>query len=557
MSNHVLSRVLLIAILLMALPLFGAAAQTAEPAPPPLRALDFAPFEAVLGEFGADRVAELDALVPEATFAELQSAMAGGDLTSLELTTYYLSRIRDIDVGGLQSMLEFNPDALTIAADLDAERDAGTVRGPLHGIPISIKDNIGSGDQMHNTAGAAVLADVRSDRDSFVVAALREAGVVIIGKANMSEWAYWMNTGPSGYTALGGQVLNPYDPAFDPLGSSTGSAVGTSANLVAASIGTETLGSLIAPASVNGVVGMYPSRGLVSRDRVIPVTDQTDTPGPIARTVADVAILLTAIAGVDAEDETTNEAAALAGTDFTELLDAEALKGKRVGIFTGAAAPLEGMALEDFYGIIGIGPAIAGLETAGAEVVPIWDAGLDNTALFVVLGNNGLRLGFADYIAAVDPEGPISSIADVVAFNAQDPQRYAFYGQERLEDAAASDGTLEQYVELGAQLRDQARAHRGLAGAERDRCHRGAGEQVLEHLRRGWPSVGHRSGRPSADRRSDRVDLHRPLSGGCPGVGVRLCLRAGVTATSGAAGSRRRMSSHTHTTWPGVHDGSG
>jgi len=459
MSNRVLSRAMILGVLLMALPLFGAVAQTADPAPPPLRALDFAPFETALAELGADRVGELDAIVPEATFDKLQSAMAAGDLTSLELTTYYLSRVRDIDVDGLQSMLELNPDALTIAADLDAERAEGTVRGPLHGIPVSIKDNIGTRDQMHNTAGAAALADIRSDRDSFVAAALREAGAVIMGKANMSEWAYWMHTGPSGYTALGGQVVSPYDPAFDPLGSSTGSAVGTSANLVAASIGSETLGSLIAPAAANGVVGMYPSRGLVSRDRVIPVTDQTDTPGPIARTVTDAAVLLTAIAGVDTEDATTDEAAALAGTDFTELLDAGALKGKRVGIFTAAAAPLEGMSNEDFFSTIGIGPAIAGLEAAGAEVVPIWDAGLDNLTAFVALGNNGLRLGFSDYIAAVDPGGPIGSIADVVAFNAQDMKRNAFYGQERLEETAASDGTREQYEELGAQLRDEARGH--------------------------------------------------------------------------------------------------
>jgi len=459
MSKHALSQAMILGIVLMVLPLFGAAAQDSEPAPPPLRALDFAPFEAALSGLDADRVKELDASVPEATFDELQSAMAAGEFTSLELTTYYLSRIGDIDVGGLQTMLELNPDALTIATDLDAERAAGTVRGPLHGIPISIKDNIGSGDQMHNTAGAAALADVRSDRDSFVAAALREAGAVIIGKANMSEWAYWMHTGPSGYTALGGQVVSPYDPAFDPLGSSTGSAVGTSANLVAASIGSETLGSLIAPAAANGVVGMYPSRGLVSRDRVILVTDQTDKPGPIARTVTDAAILLTAIAGVDAQDDSTSEAAALAGTDFTGLLDAGALEGKRVGIFTAAAEPLEGMSTEDFFGIIGIGPAIAGLEAAGAEVVPIWDAGLDNLTAFVALGNNGLRLGFADYIAAVYPGGPISSIADVVAFNAQDMKHYAFYGQERLEETAASDGTREQYEELGTQLRDEARGH--------------------------------------------------------------------------------------------------
>jgi amidase len=190
-----------------------------------------------------------------------------------------------------------------------------------------------------------------------------------------------------------------------------------------------------------------------------PITDQTDTPGPIARTVTDAAILLTVIAGMDAEDDTTNEAADLAGADFTDLLDAEALQEVRVGILTGAAAPLEGMSNEDFFGIIGIAPAIAGLEAAGAEIVPIWDTGLDNTELFVVLGNNGLRLGFADYIAAVGPERSISSIADVVTFNDQDPERNAFYGQERLEAAATSDGTREEYEGLGSQLRDEARGH--------------------------------------------------------------------------------------------------
>ena len=191
---------------------------------------------------------------------------------------------------GLHSMVELNPDALVIAAQLDAERASGVVRGPLHGIPVSLKDNIGTGDAMHNTAGTAALEQARSDRDAHVAAALREAGAVIIGKANLSEWAYWMHTGPSGYSALGGQSVSPYGRSIDPSGSSTGSAVGTSANLVAASIGTETLGSLISPAAVNGVVAIYPSRGRVSRDRIIPVTDQTDTAGPVARTVRDAAI---------------------------------------------------------------------------------------------------------------------------------------------------------------------------------------------------------------------------------------------------------------------------
>ena len=198
-------------------------------------------------------------------------------------------------------MLELNPDALAIAADLDAERAAGNVRGPLHGIPVSLKGNIGTADLMHTSAGAVVLADNISDRDSGVATRLRDAGAVLIGKANLSEWAGWIYPAleTAGFSALGGFPVNPFDPALPVLGSSSGSAVGTSANLVAASVGTETAGSLIAPASANGVVGMHPSLGLVSRDRVIPLTSQTDTPGPVARTVADAATMLTAIAGVD------------------------------------------------------------------------------------------------------------------------------------------------------------------------------------------------------------------------------------------------------------------
>jgi amidase len=446
----------------------GAPAQTfsaaenespAVPPPPPLQALDFTPFEEALRALEPERLAELDTLVIEATITELQAAMQAGELSSVELATYYLARIRRFDVDGSRSMLELNPAALAVAADLDAERAAGTVRGPLHGIPISLKGNIATGDGMHNTAGAAAMAESQSDEDATVAALLRDAGALILGKANMSEWAYWMHSGPSGYTALGGQVVNPYGPEWDPLGSSTGSAVGTSANLVAASIGTETLGSIIAPSAVNGVVGMYPSRGLVSRSRVIPVTDQTDTPGPIARNVRDTALLLTAIVGQDPQDSVTSAAAELAGTDFTSFLDANVLEGIRVGVFTRLAEPLDGFSEADTYELFGMTAAINGLEAAGAEVVPIWSAAPDNTAAFISVGNNGLRLGLADYIATVDPDGPISSIADVVAFNEQDPGVYAPFGQQRLIDAAASDLTPEDYEALGSRLRGEARTY--------------------------------------------------------------------------------------------------
>ena len=359
---------------------------------------------------------------------------------------------------GLRSMGELNPDALTIAAQLDAERAAGAVRGPLHGIPISLKDNIGTGDAMHNTAGAAALAQARSDRDAHVAAALREAGAVLIGKANLSEWAYWMHGGPSGHSALGGQVVSPYDQAIDPLGSSTGSAVGTSANLVAASIATETMGSLIAPAAVNGVVGIYPSRGLVSRDRVIPLTNHTDTPGPIARTVTDAAILLTAIAGYDPNDPTTVRERSPA--DYAAGLALDALAGKRIGFFTLNDEPLAGLTGAEFLDEAGLDPIRAALADAGAEVVLLWDTGLSMTGESQqLLLDNGLRIGFAEYAAAPGRTGSITSLADVVAFNDQDPEAYAFYGQSLLVSAAESTLSRAEYEAHGARLRERARAH--------------------------------------------------------------------------------------------------
>ena len=459
-GNTIAGRTRAVVLSILIIAALTAAQQEVAPAPPPLRALDFGPFETALEALTEERVAALDELVIEATFAELQAAMAAGDLTAVELTTYYLSRIREIDVDGLHSMVELNPDALVIAAQLDAERASGAVRGPLHGIPVSLKDNIGTGDAMHNTAGTAALEQARSDRDAHVAAALREAGAVIIGKANLSEWAYWMHTGPSGYSALGGQAVSPYGRSIDPLGSSTGSAVGTSANLVAASIGTETLGSLISPAAVNGVVAIYPSRGRVSRDRIIPVTDQTDTAGPVARTVRDTAMLLTVIAGQDPNDPTT--VAEISPTDYAAELAPDALSGKRIGFFTKIDAPIEGpTSAVEFLDLLGLGQIRAALDQAGAEVVLIWDEGpsMIKDEEFVALANNGLRIGFAEYVAATGLTGSITTIADVVAFNDQDPEAFAFHGQPRLVEAAASTLSREEYESMGARMRERARSY--------------------------------------------------------------------------------------------------
>jgi len=464
----------LLALPLAALLLAGTAmtvsAQEASPPagpvtpPAPLRALDLSPFETQIEALAPERRAELDELLVEATFADMQAAMEVDELTSVELTTWYLARIAEQDVAGFQSMNELNPEALTTAAALDEERATGNVRGPLHGIPVSIKDNIGTGDQMHNTGGAAAMETAKADRDAFVAAKLREAGAVILAKANMSEWAGWIYPAQPGFSALGGQSVNPLDPRLPVYGSSSGSAVSTSANLVAGSLGTETLGSLVAPAAINGVVGMHPSIGLVSRDRVIPLTDQTDTPGPLARTVTDAAILLTAISGVDANDPMTADAAALDGTDFTTFLDKDALQGKRVGLYLGVAKP-EGLPdplpADEVTGLLKqlrLDAGAAGLEAAGAEVVLVWGAAPDNMAEFFQVGHNGFRMGFADYMAATDPSYPIQTAADIVAFNEQNPATYAPYGQAPLVTAATSDMTREDYVALGTKLRTDARA---------------------------------------------------------------------------------------------------
>ena len=432
--------------------------------PPPLRALDFTPFAGAIAALTAERRTQLDAIVKEATFADLQAAMAAGTLTSVELTTYDLARIQALDVGGLQAVTELNPDALTIAAALDAERAAGTVRGPLHGIPVTLKDNIGTADAMHTTAGAAAMAGHRTAADATVAARLRAAGAVILGKASMSEWAGYIAPRNPGFSTLGGQTVNPLDPRLPTYGSSSGSAVGTSANLFPASIGTETMGSIVAPASINGVVGMHPSVGLVSRAGVIPLSGALDTPGPITRSVTDAAVLLTAMAGPDPADALTTDAGALTGTDFTTFLDPLALKGKRIGIYLGIDKPdslpdvLPDNVRADLYKQLGLSAAVVGLLGAGADVELVWGRAPDNSADVATLLQNDFRLGFADHMAATDPSFPIQTLADVVAFNETDPARYAPYGQADLVKAAASTLSREETQAIAERLRTEARA---------------------------------------------------------------------------------------------------
>src|SRR5256885_7872564 len=270
----------------------------------------------------------------EATIAELQAGMTAGKYTSRSITAAYLQRIEAWDKKGpgLRSVLETNPDALAQAVALDAERKAKGPRGPLHGIPILVKDNVATRDRMQSTAGSLALVGVSPPRDAFLVERLRAAGAVLLGKANLSEWANFRSShSSSGWSGRGGQCRNPYALDRTPSGSSSGSGVAVAANYCAAAIGTETDGSIVSPSSANGIVGIKPTLGLVSRSGIIPIAHSQDTAGPMARTVTDATVLLGALTGVDPEDGLTAESRGKALADYTRFLDPKGLAGARIG----------------------------------------------------------------------------------------------------------------------------------------------------------------------------------------------------------------------------------
>jgi amidase len=271
----------------------------------------------------------------EATIADLQQRMRSGQDTARSLVEKYLARIDAIDRQGptLKSVLELNPDALSTADQLDAERRARGPRGPLHGIPIFIKDNIATADRMMTTAGSLALVGAKPPQDAFVVTRLRAAGVVILGKTNLSEWANFRSThSSSGWSGRGGQTKSPYALDRNPSGSSSGSAVAVAANLAAAAVGTETDGSIVSPSQRNGIVGIKPTLGLVSRSGIVPIAHSQDTAGPMARSVADAAALLAAMSGPDPDDSATSGATARGATDYLQALDPNGLNGARIGV---------------------------------------------------------------------------------------------------------------------------------------------------------------------------------------------------------------------------------
>ena len=435
------------------------------------RPLDLTAFAAALDGWTPKQAAATGELLAGKSIPDIQQLMDGGQLSAVDLVTYYVDRIKRYDVDKLNSVIELNPEALTLAAASDADRAAGTVRGPLHGIPVLLKDNIATGDQLHTTAGAYALKDWHADRDAFLVQQLRNAGAIILGKANLSEWANYMDPCmPSGFSAVGGQTRNPYGP-YDTLGSSSGSAVSVAADLTTVSVGSETAGSLVQPARYNGVVGMRPSQGLVSRDHVLPLSPDLDTPGPMGRSVTDVALLLTALAGEDANDPKTADAAPLGGTDFTQYLSLDEARKLRVGVIIptqATAAVLQGQVamLEKITGkqlsdeerktlleqeVIpawGGDPqvAIKALEALGIEVVLIEDATLpqlpDTSRPLLA---HSFKDGLDAFLGGLPTPAPAGSLADVVAINAEDPANRAPYGQAFLEAAAADPLTDAEY----------------------------------------------------------------------------------------------------------------
>jgi amidase len=363
--------------------------------------------------------------------------MASGRWTSRRIVEQYLERIAALDRAGpsLHAIIETNPDAVSLAEALDRERSAGRTRGPLHGVPVLLKDNIDTADRMTTTAGSLALEGSVPPRDSHVAERLRAAGAVLLAKANLSEWANIRSShSSSGWSARGGQCRNPYVLDRNPCGSSSGSAAGVSANLGAVAVGTETDGSIVCPAGANGVVGIKPTVGLVSRAGIVPISHTQDTAGPLCRTVADAAALLTAMAGTDALDPATAAAAGHVAPDYTRFLDPAGLRGARIGV-----------AREKFFGYSDVtdrlaAAALDAMRGAGAVIVDPADiphAGTyDDAELEVLLYE--LKADLNAYLAALGPSAPVRTLADVIAFNERERAReMPYFGQELFVRAQA------------------------------------------------------------------------------------------------------------------------
>lgn len=394
----------------------------------------------------------------EITISELQTKMKSGQYTARSITQKYLERIEEIDRRGpgINSVIETNPDALRIAEDLDRERKAKGQRGPLHGIPILIKDNIGTADQMQTTAGSLALVGVRPPQDSFVAQRLRAAGAILLGKTNLSEWADHRSThSTGGWSGRGGLTRNPYALDRNPSGSSSGSGAAVAANLCAATLGTETDGSIVCPSSLNGVVGIKPTVGLVSRSFIIPIARSQDTAGPMARTVTDAAILLGALTGVDAADPSTIPSRGKALADYTRFLDANGLRGARIGVVRNISAVFDNKVntlMEE---------ALDAMKKQGATIVD--PTNLDSIEKLGDSEDQVLSYEFkADinsYLASLGSASPMRALEDLIRFNeAHATEEMPFFGQEKFTLAQAKGPlTDKKYLDALAKSRRLAR----------------------------------------------------------------------------------------------------
>lgn len=401
-----------------------------------------------------------DAWLETATIGQLQGAMTAGRFTSEALVLAYLDRITRYDRQGvtLNAVLEINPDALHIAQALDAERARTGVRGPLHGIPVLIKDNIDTGDKMHTSAGSLALAESYAPEDSFVAGRLREAGAVLLGKTNLTEWANFMaDNMPNGYSSRGGQVLNPYGPGqLDVGGSSSGSGAAVAASLAAAAVGTETSGSILSPASQNSIVGIKPTVGLISRSGIIPIAHSQDTAGPMARTVADAAVLLGALAGVDERDWVTSTATGRHAFDYTSVLDKDGLRGARIGV------PRDPyfLRLDERQQTI-MDSVISVLRELGAIVIdPVTIPTAQELHGYEVLVYE-FKPNLNAYLQRLSARVPVHSLRELIAFNTTNAETALRYGQAVLLQSEATTGTLTEPAYLQARRSDLQGAQEG------------------------------------------------------------------------------------------------
>jgi amidase len=392
----------------------------------------------------------------ELDIPQLQNLIDRHGFSAASLVRKYLKRIEAIDRSGprLNAVLELNPDALSIAAELDRERKAHGRRGPLHGIPVLVKDNIDTHDRMTTTAGSLALKGSRPLRDAFLVERLRAAGAVLLGKTNLSEWANFRGfNSSSGWSGRGGQTRNPYALDRNPSGSSSGSAVAVSANLCPVAVGTETDGSILSPSSFTGIVGLKPTVGLISRSGIIPIAHSQDTAGPMARTVADAAILLGALAATDPEDPATSPSSARGQRDYTRFLDPAGLKGVRLGV------------ARNFFGFPPVDElmqhVLAALKSSGAELIDRLDLPKppELEAAEIEVLRFEMKADMNAYLARLGPGAPVRTLQEIIRFNEQHRQQeLQWFGQEELIKSEAKGPLGDRaYLDAVASCRRLAR----------------------------------------------------------------------------------------------------